>query len=760
MLATLSDESPDLREDSVRGLVFVRTPFSRCSGLSEACSCQDAFLPGECIVIHIFVVMRPPVLYPLFAPLTSLSGVGVRRGRLLARLNGERILDLCRHLPVGLRDRRYSPPLEHAESGRYATLRVLLGAHRRASSPRAPYKISARGHGGEVDLVFFRLPDYLRRRLSEGETCVVGGRLEQFEGRWQMVHPDRIGAEKDFEKLRRVEPLYEGCTGLTQQAIMHAIQSALEAVPDLPEWVDGDLLRQESWPDWKTASRMVHAPRTPSSLSPTHPARRRLAYDELLAGQLAFALARRAGLRSGRSICGNGKLEEAIRTTLPFSLTSGQESALREIYADMGNERRMLRLLQGDVGSGKTAVAILSAARALEEGLQVAFLAPTEILARQHWKTLQAFRDVTGFTSALLTGQSARRTRGDVVEKLASGAPILAIGTHALLSKDLVFGKLGLAIIDEQHRFGVRQRILLLRKGERTDTLLLSATPIPRSLFLAHYGDLQVSTLRDKPPGRKPVHTSVLSAERLEEVLRGLERLLERGEKVFWVCPRIGAGTYAAGDLSGDDRDAGRYRSVDAQSRFRVLARHFSGRVALVHGQMSPSSRTRALEDFSSGRVQILVATTVIEVGLDIPSASAVVIEHAERFGLAQLHQLRGRVGRSDREGFCVLLYHPPLSPTAEERLRALRTSFDGFALAERDLALRGSGEMLGVRQSGSPDFHLVDMQAHRDLVARAHRDACVVSSEFLASDSRADALRILLYLFSREAVVPFLCAG
>jgi ATP-dependent DNA helicase RecG len=693
--------------------------------------------------------MRPEVLYPLFQPVTKLPGVGARNAKFLEVLAGAEIHHLLWHLPSGIIDRRYSPKVAEAISGRIATLTVEVDQHRKPPQKRQPYKVYCSDESGTLTLVFFHAhSDYLKKSLPEGETRVISGKVEQFGQEVQITHPDHICTLDERDKMQAVEPVYPLTQGLSLKVLGKIIRASLEFAPELPEWIDGAYLKQQKWPAWHPALMSGHAPEDEKSLEPASLARSRLAYDELLANQLALALVR-ANMRrlKGRPIEGDGRLCRKILDTLPYALTSSQEIALSEIKADMASGDRMMRLLQGDVGSGKTVVALLVMLGAVEAGYQAAIMAPTEILARQHLETIEPLAKAAGLEVILLTGRDKGKKRAAVLERLASGAAHIAIGTHALFQDDVAFDNLGLAVIDEQHRFGVHQRLTLAAKGSAVDMLVMTATPIPRTLMLTAYGDMDVSRLLEKPAGRKPIYTRVLPLERLEDVVGAIRRALSEDAKFFWVCPLV--------------EESKVIDAAAAEERYDHLKQLFGDRAGLVHGRMKGPEKDAVMEAFAKGSVDILVSTTVVEVGVNVPLATVMVIEHAERFGLAQLHQLRGRIGRGERPSTCLLLYAPPLTETARARLKILRETNDGFVIAEEDLRLRGAGELLGTRQSGLPEFRLADLTIHGELLATARDDAALIlSKDPELKEKRGQALRTLLYLFERDAAVKFLQSG
>ncbi len=694
--------------------------------------------------------MRPEVLYPLFVPVTSLPGVGPRLGRLIERVAGPHVVDLLWHLPTGLIDRRHAPKVAAAEPGVIATMTVRVDHHQPPPNRRLPYKVHCSDETGSLTLVFFHAqPDYLQRILPEGETRVVSGTVDRFGDELQITHPDHVGTREELDRLQAVEPVYGLTAGLSLKVLGRAVRAALDKAPELDSWLDPAFAERHGWRAWRDALLEAHAPADEAALEPAAPARARLAYDELLANQLALALVRHHMRRTaGRAIRGDGLLTGRVLGALPFALTGAQEAAWGEIEADMACPARMLRLLQGDVGSGKTVVALLAMLTAAECGAQAVLMAPTEILARQHLATIEPLAAAAGLEIQVLTGREKGKTRTAALDRLRSGEAALAVGTHALFQEDVAFRHLALAVIDEQHRFGVHQRLSLTDKGRAVDVLVMTATPIPRTLMLTAYGDMDVSRLLEKPPGRRPVATRALPLNRLGEVVAAVRRGLDKGAKVYWVCPLV-AESEALDVAAAEERSA-------------HLAEVFgAARVGLVHGRMKGAEKDSVMKRFAEGALDVLVATTVIEVGVDVPAATVMVVEHAERFGLAQLHQLRGRIGRGEADSACLLLYAPPLTETARARLNILRETDDGFRIAEEDLRLRGAGELLGTRQSGLPVFRIADLAAHAELLAAARDDArLIVERDPDLTSARGRHLRTLLYLFERDAAVRLLRSG
>jgi ATP-dependent DNA helicase RecG len=694
--------------------------------------------------------MRPAILFPLFAETRTIAGVGPRIAKLIERVAGTRLVDLVFDLPTGVIDRSYRPKLIQAEAGRIATVTLNVLDHLPSRDRRQPYKVRCSDDSAVIDLVFFHAhADYLQKTLPEGEKRVVSGRIERFKNTLQMPHPDYIVAPGEEADLPLHEPVYALTEGLPAKPLLKAVRAAMEKVPAMPEWQDAAFRKSQAWPGFADALQAAHSPAHEGDLSLETPARRRLAYDELLANQLALLMIR-AQMRTakGRSIAGNERLKAKAIAALPFALTDGQKQSLAEIEADMAAPNRMLRLLQGDVGAGKTVVAMLSLLNAVEAGTQGALMAPTEILCRQHIASLEPLARAAGVRMAILTGRERGPVREETLAALARGEIDILVGTHALFSEDVAFRDLGLAVIDEQHRFGVHQRMKLQGKGERpADVLVMTATPIPRTLALTAYGDMDVSRITGRPPGRKPVETRLVDDARLDEVVDHLRRAIARGARAYWVCPLVEESEFI--DLAA------------AEDRAKALKEVFGPKVGLVHGKMKAAERDAAMVAFKSGELAVLVATTVIEVGVDVPEATIMVVEHAERFGLAQLHQLRGRVGRGAAKSSCLLVYHGPLGETAKARLKTMRETDDGFVIAEEDLRLRGAGELLGRRQSGMPEFRVADLAAHADLLAAARDDArLILTRDPELRSPRGEALRVLLYLFERDEAVRLLRTG
>jgi ATP-dependent DNA helicase RecG len=698
-------------------------------------------------------MMRPPLLDPLFAGARVLPGVGPRIAALLARAIGTDddplVRDLLFHLPKGYLDRRQRPPLwQMPQSGTV----TVEGVVERIEKPRgvdAPWRIVLAEGNAAIQVVYFKAqPDWLKKLYPIGARLIVSGRVEWFDMRPQIRHPDYVLSAERAAELPGVEAVYGLTEGLSRKVVGRAIGAALERLPELPEWLSPDMLKARGWPSFAAALRDVHHPETAEGAGPASAAWQRLAFDELTANQLALALVR-ASLKRGRGTAWkiDGRLAKKIVAALPFSLTDSQRTAVAEIARDLSGEMRMLRLLQGDVGSGKTAVALLAMANVVGAGGQAALMAPTELLARQHYATISPIAGAAGIATVLLTGKDSSAEARIARERIASGDAGIVIGTHALFQTGVAFRRLGLVVVDEQHRFGVHQRLALSAKGAAPDVLVMTATPIPRTLVLSYFGDMDVSRLIEKPAGRQPIDTRAVPLERLDEVVARIGNAIEAGGKAFWICPLV---------AESENLDV-----AAAEDRYAVLKSVFGGRVGLVHGRMGAAEKDRAMGAFRTGKTSILVSTTVIEVGVDVPDATIMVIEHAERFGLAQLHQLRGRVGRGSARSACLLLYRVPLGETARARLAVMRETEDGFRIAEEDLRLRGEGDVLGTRQSGMPGFRVALPEVHGDLLEVARDEAkLALSRDPDFSSARAEALRLLLYIFGRDEAVRLMRAG
>jgi ATP-dependent DNA helicase RecG len=693
---------------------------------------------------------RPEILFPLFADLETLPGVGPKSAKALAALRVEKPRDLLFTLPHSGIDRRKRASVQGADLPGVVTVEVQVGRHSPPARRGGAYRVQVEDAQIAFQIVFFRAhDDYLMKMLPPGSRRVVSGKVELFDGLPQMVHPDHMLPAEEAHEIPDFEPVYPLTAGITQGVMRKAAQAALARAPELAEWIDPAQKAQAGWPYWMDALCTAHGPTTLADLSAAHPARARLAYDEFMAHQLTLALARTQLKRAkGRASVGTGVLQARARAALPYSPTGAQTRAIAEIAADMASEIRMNRLLQGDVGAGKTLVALKALLIAVEAGGQGVMMAPTEILARQHLEGLRPLAEAAGVRLEILTGRDKGAERRAKLAALAAGEIGILVGTHAVFQKDVEFNDLRLAIVDEQHRFGVRQRLELGRKGAAADVLVMTATPIPRSLSLAQYGDMDISVLDEKPPGRKPITTALVAMDRMDQVVDRLRRAISEGRQAYWVCPLVEESE--AVDLSS------------AEDRFaRLRAALGEGRVGLVHGQMPPEQKDAAMASFQRGETAVLVATTVIEVGVDVPNASIMVIERAESFGLAQLHQLRGRVGRGETASTCLLMFQSPLSDSGRRRLETMRETEDGFRIAEVDLEMRGAGDVIGTAQSGLPRFRVADLEGQSALMAVAQSDArSLLAYDPTLESARGQAARVLLWLMERDQAIRLISVG
>ena len=695
---------------------------------------------------------RPSNLNAYFADVTTLSGVGDKVGEALTRAMGARIRDLVLIPPSGLIDRTNRPTIAEAREGDIATFEVTVGRHITPNSRNRPYRVRVFDETGDMTLTWFKAyPQSMERLMPEGSRRIISGKCEVFNAELQMTHPDYVLAPEKAEELPELETLYPLTAGLGQKMARKAINGALDKIlagPLLGNWLDPGFQTQQDWPDYRAALTLLHRPEHPVDINDDSPVRRRLAYDEIFAKQLAMALVRERNRGTGgRVLSAKGDYVEDVLKGAPFPPTGAQSKAFEEIKNDMASPNRMSRLLQGDVGAGKTFVAALACAYAAEAGVQVALMAPTEILARQHVETLLTFLAPAGLTVEGVTGRDKGKAREALATGMAEGYIDVIVGTHALFQDKASFKNLGLVIIDEQHRFGVKDRLRLTEKGDATDLLVMTATPIPRTLALTSYGDLDISILDEKPAGRVPIETAILPLARLDGVIEAVGRAVEKGNQVYWVCPLV--------------EDSELIDLTSVEDRHRQLTAMFGNRVGLLHGRLTAQEKETISLQFKAGKFDILVATTVIEVGVDAPNATIIVIEHAERFGLAQLHQLRGRVGRSDKKSSCLLLYQGPLSVSGKARLEIMRQSEDGFLIAEKDWELRGSGDLLGVAQSGLPQYTLANLDRHKDLLETATQDArLLVQMDPGLTSPRGLAARTLLYLFEQDFGIAMMRAG
>ncbi len=686
-----------------------------------------------------------PSLDALLAPLDTLPESAGKAGA-LATLVGPTVLDLLFHLPERHLDRRRITRLADAADGDLVTVPVLVEAVTAPRTVSQPWVVKCSSERALLEVVYFLrakwVGPWLHKAFPEGAARTVSGRVRRYGAGWQMVTPDFVSPPEDIPALQPVWPLSKG---LDWKTLRKAIAAALSRLPDLPEWSDPAYVRKRGWLTFAATLRGIQAP----AAMPGPEATDRLAYDELLAGQIAIGLVRRAVMeRPGRFLTGDGALRARALAAFGHEPTPAQAQAMAEIAADLATPRRMLRLLQGDVGSGKTLVALAAMLQAVEAGAQAAIMAPTELLARQHLRTFQRLAGAAGVECALLAGSVKGKERSRVLRRLAEGSLPLVIGTHALFQEGVVFRDLALVVVDEQHRFGVAQRLMLTEKGTETDVLVMTATPIPRTLLLTQWGEMAVSRLEGRPAGRLPIVTRIVGRDRRDEVLAALHRAFSTGHRAYWVVRAV---------EEGEQHD-----NVAAETTYAALRDFFGDTVRLAHGAQSLDVREGSLADFAAGRAKLLVATTVVEVGVDVPEATIMIIEQAERFGLSALHQLRGRVGRGTAQSYCLLLPSADLAETEKRRLAVIRDTEDGFKIADADLDFRGGGDVLGNRQAGQIGRRIADPQRHAGLVRVAHQDAALLLERDpdLSATPRGRAARDLLAIFGHDLTLKPLAAG
>ncbi|MCQ2965226.1 MAG: ATP-dependent DNA helicase RecG [Alphaproteobacteria bacterium] len=690
--------------------------------------------------------MRPEIIFPFFMDINTLKGIGTKTALLCEKLCGTKIIDLLFHIPSHYIDRSIKTTITEAPNNEIVTLKVETVQHILPSSKKSPYRVICKDETGIISVIFFHAyGNYPEKQLPIGQKRFICGKFERNKSSFcQMIQPDYIVTETNLNQIPIIDPIYPLTASLSCKVLSKSIKLACEKIPDLPEW---QILNQTNNITFKQALKLIHNPIDKKNFESINSCIERLAYDELLANQLALAIIRnKIKLSNGLKIKSNKKYFKQVLNSLPFSLTAAQNKVLHEIIEDLQSSKKMTRIVQGDVGSGKTIIALLSMLFVLDAGFQSALMAPTDILANQHY---EKFKKYIGddIPIALITGKIKGKTRKDILEKISNGEIKLVIGTHSIFSEDVTFKNLALAITDEQHKFGVNQRLLLSKKGEHVDVLAMTATPIPRTLALTAYGDMDISKIDMLPPERKEIQTSVMSIEKISQLCQSLTKIINAKNKIYWVCPLV------------EDNESLDFAA--AKKRFEELSKFFPNRVGLLYGKMTVEEKKQVMDDFISDKLDILVSTTVIEVGVDVPSATVIVIENAQRFGLAQLHQLRGRVGRNSTQSYCILLYSTPLTDIAKQRLNIMKNSQDGFYIAEQDLKLRGCGEILGTKQSGLPEFKIADLEKHIHLLNKATTDAAnIIKNDPHLISSRGKALRLLLYLFQKENAIQLLSAG
>ncbi len=694
--------------------------------------------------------MRSNKINPLFSPILSLSGIGPKLDVLFQRLVGPRLVHLLWHLPYNIIKRKFINNIIEAEINSLITFKVDVIKHKPSYfSSKAPYKISCLCGDTPVTLVFFyaRQP-YIKTVLPEGESRFISGKLEYFKNTYQITHPSHIVEIDKLNTLKNIEPVYSLTAGLTHNIYIKTIDKILQKIPDLEEWIDEKIINKYFFNDWKNSLLKSHQPTSKDDLMESNIYRKRLAYDELLAHQLAIAIIRNYNQKT-KGIKFNQNLNLVFKciNNLPFKLTQSQKKAWKEIFEDLTSPHQMIRLLQGDTGSGKTVIALLSLIHAIDSSYQGVLMAPTSILAQQHFNNLSTILKPLNINILLLTGKDTGNSRLEKLSLIKTGEAQIIIGTHALIQDDVSYHSIGLVVCDESHRFGVFQRLSLTNKGKKPNVLTMSGTPIPRTLALAAYGNIDQSRLTEKPEGRIPINTKSIPISKVNDLINRLTNKIETNEKIYWVCSLVEESEEL--DLQA------------ATKRFESLNRKFKGKVLLIHGQLKEKEKENVMKKFQNEDYSILVATTVIEVGVDVPLATTMIIENAERFGLSSLHQIRGRIGRNNMPANCILLFKENIGELAKKRIAKMKETNDGFEIAEHDSLLRGEGDRIGKKQSGQPSFLIADLAFDKELLEDARKTVEFISNnDPKLENENGLRLRNLLHLFEKDVAIKTLLAG
>lgn len=683
--------------------------------------------------------------YKIFSEIKFLPKVGPILGDYLANLvAGKRWIDILYHQPIAFHSRKYLPFIANIYEKDEVILKVIPEEYIKNSKKSAPFKVKCFSEIGYIYLNFFKIyPNFIEKNLKIGEEKAISGKIEKFNNFWTISHPEYILPISKIDEIPKNQLIYPLNAKITQKLISDKIKYILEFLPNYPEWIDQNFLQEQNWFSWHKSITNLHQ-FSGDNLNPNNKNRRRLAFDELLAIKLAEKIYHRKNKQNlGQKNIQNGNLSTKLLENLPFELTEGQKQVFLEIKDDLASEKQMFRLLQGDVGSGKTIIALLASLILAENQRQSALIVPISLLAMQHFENLLQLTKDLDINIALLTSKNTKKQKEKILENLKLGKIDLIIGTQALIYDDIIFQDLGLVIIDEQHRFGVMQRSKLVSKGNNPDILAMSATPIPRSLMIALYGDMKISLLQEKPANRLPIKTQIMSKSKKEQIYDSLHNILAKNQKIYWVCPLV--------------EDSEESELISLEKRYQELQNHFAPeKISILHGKMKEREKEQIMADFSNpaGQAKLLLATTVIEVGVDVSDATVMVIENAENFGLAQLHQLRGRVGRSDLESFCILLYDYKLSKNGRKRLEIMKNSNDGFFIAEEDLKMRGFGELVGTRQSGLPEYKIANLAFDYDLLEIADLQVKLMMENIVQNK---DNIINLLNIFGLKDVVGVL---
>ena len=680
----------------------------------------------------------------IFEDVSKIKGVGKKLSIYLKKKKIEKVNDLLWDLPYSFTDRTEIVSLNKLEIGKIVTAKVKVIKYNFPRIRNLPNKIKCKDEFGEIDLVFFNSREgYIRKVLPINEWVVISGKIGFFGNKYQITNPDYITKIDNLDYVNKIIPKYTLTEGLTEKTYRKIIESVIKNLPELNEWHDQDLLKKMKFPSWKNSIINLHDPNNSRNLNSVY--YKRLAYDEIFANLLFLSKNRYKIKKIKKNKKKFTKLYSSKLTSqLPFKLTKNQISVCEEIDSDLKSSERMYRILQGDVGSGKTIVALLACLNVIESNFQTALMAPTEILAQQHFdlfsKLLKKANIKINIT--FLSGKTEQKKRKQIIQDLKNNKIDFLIGTHALFQKSIIFKNLGLIIIDEQHKFGVRQRINLAKKGnEDCDVLLMSATPIPRTMIMSIYGDMDTSKLIEKPSIRQKILTLSKPENKINEIWPFIEKKMKEGEQVFWVCPLI--------------EDSKKLDYSSTVKKFDLINKKFPKKVGVIHGSLNDDEKEKILKKFLNKEIHILISTTVIEVGIDFPNATVIVIENSNKFGLAQLHQLRGRIGRGEKRGTCILLFKNNLSQNARKRINILKNSDDGFFIAEEDMKLRGYGDIIGFKQSGIKYFKIADPIHHENLFKLAESNIKSLNEKELNNNKYITLLKLFdkVELANKEGV-------
>ena len=682
----------------------------------------------------------------LFSSVKKIKGVGPVISKKLSDKGIENKIDLFLNLPTGAIDRRFCPKLDQLEVGVISTIFVRPVKYTIPRFRNLPNRVTCKDEYGSIDIIFFNSREsYIKQILPLNEEVVISGKVGFYKNKYQMTNPDYIQSIDREKDITKIMAKYSSVAGISPKTIQKIYKEEIEKLKDIGEWHSQDFLKKMDWPTWYDAIYNLHNPVNVSDVNKESKFYQRLAFDEIFSNFLIFSEIKK---RIKKLIKVSKVIDEdnllRIKKMLPFTLTESQQGALKEILTDISSERKMLRVLQGDVGSGKTAVAMIAAYLTVKSGYQVAFLCPTELLAKQHFLLFKKILENENLSVQLLTSKIKSSEQADTRFQLSQNKIDIVVGTHSLFQEKTTFNNLGLIVIDEQHKFGVQQRINLSLKGSvNTDVLLMTATPIPRTLILTNYGDMDISTINEKPFNNTTINTLAKPAEQMDDVIVFLKKRLDENDQVYWVTPLI--------------EESEKLKLTPAVKRYEYLKKKLKIEVGLVHGAMKNEDKNKIMEDFISGKIKVIVSTTVIEVGIDNQNANTMIIENCERFGLSQLHQLRGRVGRGKLDAYCLLLYSKNIGTNGKKRIQILRSSLDGFYISEEDLKLRGFGDIIGYKQSGEKDFIIADPAYHSDLFQLAKEEIENLENKDVKLEEHFTQL---LKIFKKDRVLNIIDTG